>query len=429
MLRPSRAAAPVIRQALAGLLADSEGWVGIAGSLALIPFSLMTALFQKIQQQITESGGWIGFDAFMQLALYEPGQGYYCGGGQPFGREGDFETAPMLGPWLAESIWQWSACLRGHAPFKIREFGGGRGDLAAALLKAGSQQDWQPLEIEMIELSAGSQALQRERVGNHESVTWHSELLPGFSGLVLANELLDALPVKSFEWQGGDTVLEWGVRCASPGSAQGLFQWASRPASQGLRQHVLTRAKAAASRGLPWPAGYRGEACFWTAPWLQSLSDSMVSGAVLLIDYGFCESELDHPGRHLGTLCAHARHRRIDSFDELLERAGQQDLTAHVNFSALADQAQRAGFHVDGFATQARFLMNAGVLELAQQAFANAQDERQRIMISQSLQKLLTESEMGELFKVMLLTKGLPQQVRSTLQDQGFREGNRLASL
>jgi SAM-dependent MidA family methyltransferase len=388
----------------------------------------MGSLSQRIHDEIARSGGWIGFDTFMNLALYAPGQGYYCGGARPFGREGDFETAPMLGPWLAQSIWRWSSPLREAHTLAAREFGGGRGDLALGFLEAARAQGI-AVSLEMIELSAVSQALQRERLARFENVAWKSSLTNGFSGLVIANELLDALPVKCFEWQGGDEVLEWGIGSGVSLGEGAAFRWLSRPAQEPLRSQAARRAQAAAQRGLAWPLGYRGEACPWAGPWLRALSDSMESGAVLLIDYGFCESELDHPGRTLGTLCAHSRHRRLDSSVSLLERVGEQDLTAHVNFSAIALEAQSAGFEVDGFVTQARFLMSAGVLDLAQQALSQAGDERQRTLISQALQKLLAESEMGEVFKVMLLTKGLARAVRHSLYDHGFSHGDRLASL
>jgi SAM-dependent MidA family methyltransferase len=388
----------------------------------------MGSLAHKIQDQIIESGGWVGFDVFMNLALYAPGLGYYCGPREPFGPQGDFETAPMIGPWLAQAIWQWSQAMQGGLDFRVREFGGGRGDLAAGLMQTAARNNGK-VSIEMIELSAGAQVLQRERLAGAGHVSWRAELQPQFSGLVIANELLDAMPVKCFEWQGGDQVLEWGVGVDSTQAQDPKFIWVARPAAEPLRSHVTRRARAAADRGLPWAIGYRGEACLWTAPWLQALSHSMTSGAVLLIDYGFCESELDQPGRVSGTLCAHSRHRRIDSFEALLGQAGEQDLTAHVNFSAIAFQAQQAGFAVDGFVTQARYLMNAGVLGFAQEALAHAGNERERIAISQSLQRLLTESEMGEVFKVMLLTKGLSDTVREDLYRQGFAGGDRLASL
>lgn len=389
----------------------------------------MGPLSQQIQDHIAQSNGWIGFDEFMHLALYSPGLGYYCGGGTPFGPEGDFETGPMLGPWLSESIWRWAQPLRASHGAALREFGGGRGDLALGLLEAAQREGLSPT-LEMIELSADSLALQQARLGHFKNVSWRAALAPGFSGLVIANELLDAMPVKSFEWQGGDQVLEWGVCLrADSQDPRGPFQWGPRPACEALQRHVVRRAQAAASRGLPWPAGYRGEACLWTGPWLQSLAQSIDSGAVLLIDYGFCESELDQPGRSLGSLCAHVRHRRLDSFDALLERVGEQDLTAHVNFSVIASQAQSAGFEVNGFVTQARFLMNAGVLEFAQQAFEKTADARERVRMSQSLQKLLVESEMGEVFKVMLLSKGLPPSVSHALHEGGFAAGDRCASL
>jgi SAM-dependent MidA family methyltransferase len=405
----------------------------------------MTPLALKIRAQIQQSGGWIGTDAFMQAALYTPGLGYYSGGADPFGPSrqmsgavgGDFVTGPMLGPWLAQAIWDWASPLRplpnaakDAEPFRIREFGGGRGDLAAGLMRRAAEDSRQPdprtrVHIEMIELSADLQERQRRATQGLGTITWHSALAPGFRGLVIANEVLDAMPVKCFEWAGGDQVLEWGV-AASP---QGELTWASRPAQKALQQAVLARQQAALARGLPWDIGYRGEFCPWLGPWCQSLSDTMTHGAVLLIDYGYAQPELDHPGRTRGTLCAHHRHQRVDEPHEMLQRVGQQDLTAHVDFSHVAKAATAAGFDVRGFVTQARFLMNSGLLTAAQRLVEGTDDVVSKTRLLQSLQMLLSESEMGEVFKVMLLTKQLSADVSASLYNAGFITGDRRDSL
>lgn len=402
----------------------------------------METLVRQIREQIQQSGGWIGFDAFMQAALYSPGLGYYSGGGQPFAEQpsqqgGDFVTGPMLGPWIGRAIWQWAQPLRGQRssmalmpdPLKIREFGGGRGDLAAELLRAAPPQ---AIEMEMVELSADLQRAQRQATSGLGRVQWISSLEPGFKGLVIANEVLDAMPVKCFEWAGRQEVLEWGVGLAEgadqAASDTGLA-WVAQPAGHLLADVVLERKEAAAARGLPWDVGYRGEWCPWFGPWLRAVFEAMAHGAVLLIDYGFAQPELDQPGRTHGTLCAHWRHQRIDAPRELLNRIGQQDLTAHVDFTHVAGLAKSMGFGVDGFVTQARFLMNSGLLEIAQPMLEATQDLAQKTRLLQSLQTLMSESEMGEVFKVLLLTKGLDESQRQALIQGGFAQGDRLGSI
>jgi len=395
----------------------------------------MQRLSVKIRNEVRQSGGWVGFDTFMQLALYAPGLGYYCGGGQPFGKSGsldpadsgDFLTAPMLGSWLAEAIWRWARPLaNGRDPFRIREFGGGRGDMAAAVLSC-AERDRINCQLQEIELSADLQAMQRQMTGSSEAVRWSQTLSNGFSGLVIANEVLDAMPVKCFEWVDAKTVVEWGVEIDFDDDSNGQeFRWAPRPASDRLSMVVQQRQRNAAALGLHWDSGYRGEYNPWSAAWLNSLSESIDYGAVLLIDYGFMRPELDHPGRTNGSLCAHHRHRRIDDPNELLKRVGEQDLTAHVDFSQLCSEAQGAGFQVNGLVTQARFLMNTGILESALSILDQSTNVIRRTQQQQALHQLLSEPEMGERFKVLLLTKNLDSALCQTLIENGFQEGNRL---
>lgn len=377
----------------------------------------MTPLIALIRHEITVAGGWIGFDRFMELALYAPGLGYYTGGSSgPFGAAGDFVTAPMLGPWLSHSISNWCRPLADQQGLVVREFGAGLGDLAAGLLSSSEISRY-----EVIELSANLKAKQQKRTAGLSQIVWKQSLEPDFSGLVLANEVLDAMPVKCFQWAGGDRVLEWGVALSSEADPiaeqqDAMFCWAARAAtSDELIRDVLDRRDQAQWRGLPWDPGHRGEWSPWFGPWIKSLHDSMRNGAVLLIDYGHAASELDHVSRRSGTLCAHYRHQRIDEPDELLVRVGQQDLTAHVNFSSLAKCAQAAGFDVRGFVTQGAFLINTGLLEHAQELIDATEDEVQKSQLRASLKRLVTPSGMGESFKVMLLTKALAPEVVTKL--------------
>ena len=396
----------------------------------------MQTLVELIAQRIRASDGWIGADDLMQIALYSPGLGYYTGGGQPFavaqdpysGR-GDFVTAPMLGPWLAEAIVRWATplwpCLSPSASGKkcIREFGAGRGDLAAALLARGE------FSMELIEVSGGLRQLQAKTTEGLGTIVWRDELAPGFAGLVIANEVLDAMPVKCFEWIGDDQVLEWGVALGSGADADAPLRWQSRPATDPMRQAVLIRSQAAAARGWPWPVGYRGEWCPWTTPWIRAVADSMTCGAVLLIDYGAAQPELDHPGRSQGSLAAHYQHQRFDHPQALLDRLGRQDLTAHVNFSHVAQAAQDAGLAVSGFVTQSRFILESGLMDHAQTMIDAITDPIARVRALQSFQTLVMESEMGEVFKCLLLTKGLPPATVEQLTACGFAGGDRRESL
>jgi SAM-dependent MidA family methyltransferase len=403
----------------------------------------MDELSLRIRARIEHAGGWIGFDEFMHLALYYPGLGYYCGGGAPFSSEkssanGDFVTAPMLGPWLAKTIWSWAQPLRQAlsqsggkaAALRIREFGGGRGDLAAGLQEAAQAGE---IALELIEPSADLQHQQQQRMSGDHPIEWLKSPTAGFSGLILANEVLDAMPVKCFEWAGGEQVLEWGVSLDSNASAAFAqrpgFCWSSRPAGPMLQQAVMQRQSLAKQRGLPWNRGYRGEWAPWIGPWLRSLFDALDCGAVLLLDYGFGRAELDQPGRSDGTLCAHWRHQRIDARDALLTRIGQQDLTAHVDFTQVTAEAQAAGFQIGGFVSQGRFLLNCKILQILEPMLQTVTQAAQRVQLLQQLQMLVLESEMGEVFKVLLLTKGLQDDVRASLITPAFAEGDRLASV
>lgn len=377
----------------------------------------------------------MGFDAFMEMALYEPGLGYYSGGRlEPFGSSGDFITAPMSGPWLGWAIDRWADPIEGlyvsqglqgsrgsqaSQGINIFEFGGGTGELSAYLLGTKKCRSYQ-----MLELSAKLKSAQEKRTQGLGAISWLNTLPREFEGLVIANEVLDALAVKRFEWQEGSRVLEWGV-----GLLGDQLVWQSRPADPALTALVNHRAALAADRGLPWANGFRGEWCPMLTPWIHSLADSIKQGVVLIFDYGFAQSELDHPGRTNGTLCAHYRHQRFDDDDALIAEPGSRDLTAHVNFSELANSARDAGFQVCGFVSQGRFLINMGVLDHAKEVLESIADPLARAQLAQTLQRLVLESEMGEVFKVMMLAKNMPAITLGELIYTAFDEGDRTEQL
>ncbi len=350
-----------------------------------------------IREQAVAAGGRLPFDRFMELALYAPGLGYYTGGRRKFGANGDFVTAPEVSPLFGRCLArQCRQVLQALGGGTILEFGAGSGVLAAELLAELETLGSLPERYLILELSAELQQRQRETLAGRvphllERVRWLSEPPPGLHGVVLANELVDALPVHRFRIEDG-RVLEQFV--AWRGEVPALV-W-DAPASPGLEPAV-------AALG-PLPDDYESEICLRAAPWIGSLAGTLDAGLALLIDYGYPRAEYYHPQRDRGTLMCHYRHRA--HADPLLF-PGLQDITSHVDFTALAEAGQAAGLTVCGYTTQAFFLMGCGLESLL--AASDPERVAEHMALMQGVKRLTLPSEMGERFKVLGLCRGLDQ--------------------
>lgn len=375
------------------------------------------ALTAHIRDEIAASGGWIGFDRFMTLALYTPGLGYYSGGAHKFGAAGDFITAPELTPLFAQTLATQAAQILSLSAPHVIEVGAGSGRLAADLLLELEKRDALPESYAILDLSGELRARQRATIEQRAPhllgrVSW-LETLPGlFNGLVLANELLDALPVHLAAW-GTDSsnpclVLERGVSWRDD-----AFAWEERPATGRL----LEQARQIGSDCQP-PPGYTSEinlaAMDWTASWAPVLG----RGALLLLDYGFPRHEYYHEQRDTGTLMCHYRHH---AHPDPFYLPGLQDITAHVDFTAIVEAGHGAGLDLLGYTTQSTFLLNCGLMEVL--ARIPPDDTARYLPQAQSVQKLISPAEMGDLFKVMALGKGIVEPLI------GFSRGDRSATL
>ena len=353
---------------------------------------------ELIRREITAAHGHISFDRFMELALYAPGLGYYTAGSRKLGAGGDFVTAPevssLFGRCLAR---QCSQVLDQLSEACILEFGAGTGKLAADLLMELAALGRLPDNYLILELSPDlrqrQQAILAERVPELlPRVQWLDRLPQRFQGLMLGNELLDAMPVQRFRiGRGGfqEEFVTWRdgfvpeyADVATPGLTEALMR---------LREQRLAVAE-----------GYASEVNLRVGPWVKAVSDSLVAGAVFLIDYGYPRSEYYHPQRSMGTLMCHYRHR---AHPDPFRFVGLQDITAHVDFSAVAEAARAAGLAVQGYTTQAFFLLGCGLDRLL--ADSDPADSEVHLRLVQEVRRLTLPTEMGESFKVIALTRGI----------------------
>jgi len=360
---------------------------------------------QRLREEIAASGGAISFTRFMELALYAPGLGYYAAGKQKFGAHGDFITAPELGPLFARCLARPSRSLLSElGGGDILEAGAGSGALAADLLLELESLGQLPERYFILELSADLRARQTETIRRKAPhlfgrVHWLAGLPREFRGLVLANELLDAMPVTRFR------VTESGIQESYVGWENQGFVWRDKPADEPTRARV---------EALGLPAGYLSEVNFLAEAWVRSLAGILNQGALLLIDYGFPRAEYYHPQRAQGTLMCHYRHR---AHDDPLRFVGLQDITAHVDFTAIAEAGTGAGLALLGYTSQAAFLLGSGLGEIL--AASDPGDARAHLALTQQVKKLTLPHEMGELYKVMALGRGLRDTLPGfTLQDR-----------
>lgn len=361
-----------------------------------------------VAAHIAGNGGFLSFADYMDAVLYAPGLGYYSAGAQKFGSAGDFVTAPELGPVFARCLARLAGpALRQLGGGVILEVGGGSGALAADLLLALREEP--PDRYLLLDVSGDLRERQRRTLAARvpellPRVTWLDALPPEpVSGIVLANEVLDALPVERFRMHHGRPS-ELGVEVVS-----NQFAWAERPAT-GVLAAAVADLQGALGRSLP--DGYTTEIGLRHPVWIRSLLGVLGRGLALCIDYGGARREIYHAGRPNGTLVCHYRHRQhADPFF----LPGLQDLTAWVDFSAAADAAAAAGMNVAAYGTLAHTLLATGILEHWQSDGPAADPARLREV--QQVQRLLLPGEMGERFKVLALTREFTPGFQLTLRD------------
>jgi len=360
-------------------------------------------LSEVIKREITDAGGWIDFEHYMQLALYAPGLGYYTAGAQKFGEQGDFITSPEISPLFAQTLANPIAKLLAKIPAaKIIEFGAGSGKLAADLLLALQTLKKLPDEYLIIELSAELQQRQREIILQKapdllDRVQWLSHLPEtSINAIVIANEVLDAMPVKRF------TLKDKRIKLLGVEVCEQTLKLSYKEADEKIKDKVDLLEIEIDNADLV----YSSEINLQIRPWVKSLSQCINIGAVYLIDYGYPRSEYYSEERHMGSFLGYYRHRSIDA---PLWYPGLQDLTAFVDFTEVAEAAIENGFDVDGFTSQGNFLINAGLAGVVENVKTDT--DIQRLQIVQQMKTLSLPGEMGERFKVIGLSKGLDENV------------------
>jgi SAM-dependent MidA family methyltransferase len=373
------------------------------------------AVVAVIGSELDAAGGWISFERFMELALYAPGLGYYSAGSVKLGAGGDFVTAPEMSPLFGRCVARQCAQVLRVTGGSILELGAGTGALAAVILPELAALGVLPERYAILEVSADLADRQRERLARlapalRARVTW----LPGLpeqplTGVILANEVADALPVRRVRWSD-NRLMELGVTAATADVASAARPDCSAPPAVGrlFREQPMA---AGAPLCAAWreihgalvdalPDGYTSEVCLRATPWVAALGERLGRGALLLCDYGLPRRHYYHPQRVDGTLrCHFKQHAHDDPFINV----GVQDITAWVDFTGIAAAGAAVGLEVDGFATQAAFLLSLGIESLV----AEAADDLERARLAGEARRLLMPEEMGEAFKAMALTRDL----------------------
>lgn len=361
--------------------------------------SLLGEMRGRLTAQIESAGGALPFDRYMETALYAPGLGYYVNGRRKFGEAGDFVTAPEVSPLFSRCLArQVAECLRNLGGGSVLEVGAGSGRMATDMLTELETLDALPERYQILELSPSLQQAQFDTLSHGvphllPRVVWLTEMpAAGFRGVLVGNELLDAMPVHRFrrvevDWQELTVAVEGGTfsdrwkPLHSPGLAEALEKlW---PDAAGVSE------------------GYSSELNMRLTPWLSAVAASLGAGYLILIDYGYAQREYYHAERSLGTLICHFRHR---AYADPYLLPGLQDMTANVDFTALAHAALALGFELSGYTTQAHFLIDSGLEQMLSASDPN--DLKRHLSLMQGVKKLTLPGEMGERFKVMALARG-----------------------
>jgi SAM-dependent MidA family methyltransferase len=349
-----------------------------------------------IGREIAARGGWIPFARFMELALYAPGLGYYSAGARKFGAAGDFVTAPEMSAFFGRALARQVAQVMEASQPLLLEVGAGSGRLAADLLLELEALGSLPERYEILDLSADLRERQQATLAAAtphllSRVHWLDRLPEAFSGVVVANELIDAMPAHVVAWRE-DGIFERGVGFPETGG----LAWHERPATGAL----LAAAGEIGSQ-CSLPTGYESEISLAARAWAAEWGHRLQCGALLLIDYGFPRREFYHQQRGRGTLMCHYRHH---SHPDPFHLPGLQDVTVHVDFTAIIAAADAAGLELLGYTSQGRFLLNCGILDLLAREQPGTLEY---IRASGAINKMLMPHEMGELFKVIAIGRGI----------------------
>lgn len=379
-------------------------------------------LKQRIEDEITARGGKITFSEYMNLALYAPGLGYYSAGLKKFGQLGDFITAPEISPLFSQCLaLQCIEIMQQTGQRIVLEVGAGSGIMAIDIVQELEKQGQLPQQYQILELSAELRDRQQQAIKTRvphlfERFKWLDRLPEKpFSGIVIANELLDAMPIHLLKLDQA-TVFERYVSMDDNKEFVWLDDAPSQPRLSSAANDIRTLHQALSHLDEQSGKAYITEVNLQAMDWVKSIADILVDGAILLIDYGYSSQEYYHPQRSMGTLMCHYQHHR---HEDPFYLPGMQDITAHVDFSRIAQAARESGLSVCGFTTQAHFLMAGGLVELTKDL--DPEDVAHFTEVARQIKMLTLPEEMGELFKVILLARDKTLSLPA-FQFQDFRQ-------
>ncbi len=390
------------------MIADSQSANSTLPKPDEFALKLSESLREKIRLAIISNGGSISFEQYMQMALYEPGLGYYSAGSCKFGEQGDFVTAPEISPLFSRCIAR--QCLQVLSKIStsiILELGPGTGTMAIDIMQMLAQNNTLPEIYYLLEPSADLRQRQQLKIKNsipqlEERFVWLDRLPEEkIKGIILVNEVIDAMPVKRIVIDS--EIEEYAVACDSGANDQTRFIWSKREIDQKLKSEMQVMFNVLRE---PLATPYITEINCNIKPWLNSLNDVLEEGLILISDYGYPRLEYFHPQRCEGTLICHYRHH---AHDDPFLYPGLQDITASVDFTTVAETAVDSGLHVSGFTTQAHFLIACGLDQFVSEY--KTEDVVERSKMTRQVSKLTMPGEMGEKFKFIGLSKKLDIQL------------------